>query len=237
MCGRYKLSTPFRDIVRLYNLTADASRYDNAPARYNIAPTQEVAAVRYDKATQERSLDFLRWGLVPYWAKDAKLGYSLINAACETLADKPAFREAFDRRRCLVLADGFYEWKPLGGKTKQPYLIRMLDRAPFAFAGLWERWTDKATGEVIESCAIITCPPNRVCAPIHNRMPAILAKADYAAWLGEVPATRDELEASLKPCPPALMEAVPISTKVNNVKNEGPELAEEVPEAQEARLL
>lgn len=225
MCGRYKLTIPFREIVRLYNLTQIAgSRFDNMPARYNIAPTQDVAAVRLDQAGR-RELVMLRWGLVPYWAKDVKIAFSTINAMAETLATKPAFREALAQRRCLILADGFYEWIATDAKQKQPYLIRMLDQTPFAFAGLWERWKDRERGEVIESCTIITVPPNEVCAPIHDRMPAILAREDYAKWLGVLPASADELRALLKPCP-APMEAVPVSTKVNSPKNEGPELLE-----------
>lgn len=225
MCGRYKLSVPFREIVRLYNLTqANASRFDNMPARYNIAPTQDVPVVLLNRDTKERELVMLRWGLIPYWAKDIKIGYSTINAMCETVQSKPAFKEAFAKRRCLVLADGFYEWTPTETKTKQPWLIRMLDQQPFAFAGLWERWHDKTKNEVIESCTIITCPPNEVCAPIHDRMPAILDREDYAAWLGEKEATPEELRALLKPCPSEVMEAVKVSTKVNNVKNEGAEV-------------
>lgn len=228
MCGRYKLTVPFREIVRLYNLTnVGASRFDNLPARYNVAPTQEVAVVRRSRETGKREFVMLRWGLIPYWAKDSKIGFSTINAMCETLSEKPTFREAFAKRRCLILADGFYEWQPTGAKTKQPFLIRMADESPFAFAGLWERWTNKATGESIESCTIVTTPPNPLCAPIHDRMPAILEPDDYRAWLGEIEATADELRGILKPCP-LDMVAVPIGTKVNNVKNEGPELIQEM---------
>ena len=228
MCGRYKLTVPFREIVRLYELTQpNAARFDNMPARYNIAPTQDVAVVLLNHETRERELGMMRWGLIPYWAKDMKIAFSTINAMSETLATKPAFREAFKYRRCLVIADGFYEWQPTGAKMKQPYLIRMLDQQPFAFAGLWERWKDRERGEVVESCTIVTVPPNDVCAPIHDRMPAILAHEDYAAWLGETDATPHELRAMLKPCAQP-MEAVPISTKVNSPKNEGPELVEPV---------
>lgn len=220
MCGRYKLTVPFREIVRLYELTNSTSdRFDNLRPRYNIAPTQEVAVIRLD-ASRRREFATLRWGLIPFWAKDVKVGYSLINAMSETVADKPSFREAFKTRRCLAIADGFYEWKPMPGKLKQPYLIRMFNDAPFAFAGPWEMWKDKGTGEVIESCTIITCPPNALCSPIHNRMTAILAPEDYAAWLGEVEATPDQLKALLRPFTADLMEAIPISTKVNSVKND-----------------
>jgi putative SOS response-associated peptidase YedK len=200
MCGRYKLELPFSEIVRLYDLTAvHPSRFDNMPARYKIAPTQEVAVVRLN-AEKQREFVMLRWGLIPYWSKDAKGGFTTINAMSETVDTKPAFREPFKKRRCLILADGFYEWMPTGEKSKQPFLIRMQDQAAFAFAGLWDRWKDKGTGNVIESCTIITVPPNPVCVPIHNRMPAILARDDYAAWMGEIDATVEQLKAMLKPC-------------------------------------
>lgn len=229
MCGRYKLTVPFREIVRLYRLTQpNASRFDNMPPRWNIAPTQDVPVVRLDHDTKERALAMMRWGLIPYWAKDVKIGYSTINAMCETVATKPAFREAFAQRRCLVLADGFYEWTPTSAKTKQPYLIRMLDQQPFAFAGLWERWRDKERADTIESCTVITCPPNAICAPIHDRMPAIFAQEDYAAWLGESEATPEQLRAMLRPCPAEDMEAVKVSVKVNNAKNEGAGILEPV---------
>jgi putative SOS response-associated peptidase YedK len=223
MCGRYKLTVPFRELVRLYNVTRVDARHDNMPARYNIAPTQDVAAVRLNPETKQREFVMLRWGLIPYWAKDIKIGFSSINAMCESIAEKLAFKEAFQQRRCLVLADGFFEWVETAPKVKQPYLIRMVDQQPFAFAGLWERWRDRGSGEIIESCTIITCPPNAVCEPIHDRMPAILAKDDYPAWLGEMEASPDELKAMLKACP-LDMEAVIVSTKLNSPKNEGLEL-------------
>src|SRR5438477_11274422 len=150
-----------------------------------VAPTQDILAVRFNPETKERALDMLRWGLVPYWAKDIKIGFSLINAKAETVAEKPAFREAFTKRRCIIPADGFYEWKKLDAKTKQPYAIVMKDRSVFGFAGLWERWKDKVSGEIVQSCAIVTTEPNEVCAPIHNRMPVILSPENYARWLGE----------------------------------------------------
>jgi putative SOS response-associated peptidase YedK len=225
MCGRYKLTVPFREIVRLYNLTQpNALRFDNMPPRYNIAPTQEVAVVRLDRDKQ-REFAMLRWGLIPFWAKDIKIAFSSINAMAETVATKPTFREAFAQRRCLVLADGFYEWTTVAPKQKQPYLIRMLDEQPFAFAGLWERWKDRDKGEIIESCTIVTVPPNDICAPIHDRMPAILAREDYAKWLGEIESTPEELLALLKPCAEA-MEAVKVSSKVNQSKVDGPEVFE-----------
>jgi putative SOS response-associated peptidase YedK len=225
MCGRYKLEVPFSEIVRLYDLTVShPSRFDNMPARYNIAPTQDVAVVRLN-AQGEREFAMLRWGLIPYWAKDIKIAFSTINAIAETLATKPAFREAFLHRRCLVLADGFYEWVATGAKQKQPYLIRVLDQQPFGFAGLWERWKDRERGDVIESCTIVMVPPNDICAPIHDRMRAILARDDYAKWLGEVEATPGELRTMLKACR-VPMEAVKVSPKVNQSKVDSPEVFE-----------
>lgn len=216
MCGRYKLTVPFREIVRLYNLTNSV----NLPARYNIAPTQDVLAITFDAETKKRHGDMLRWGLIPFWAKDTKVGYSLINAKAETIATKPAFREAFKHRRCIIPADGFYEWQKIDAKRKQPYCIAMKDRSVFVFAGLWEQWTDKASGEVIRSCTIITTEPNVLCAPIHNRMPAILEPADYTRWLGEQPASNDALRAMLKPYSAEQMEAFKIGPRIGNVRND-----------------
>jgi putative SOS response-associated peptidase YedK len=148
---------------------------DLAP-RYNIAPTQDVAVVRLNPSTEKRELSMLRWGLIPFWAEDPKVGYSTINARAETVATKPSFREAFKKRRCLVVADGFYEWQRTDGQ-KQPYLIHLKDNSPFAFAGLWERW--RKGEQAIESCSIIVTEPNAVLEPIHDRMPVILSPEDY----------------------------------------------------------
>ena len=226
MCGRYKLTVPFSEIVRLYGVTS----VSNLQPHYNIAPTQDIAVVR--RHEHSRQLAMLRWGLIPWWAKDAKLGLSTINAKAETVASKPAFRDAFKERRCLVIADGFYEWKKLDAKTKQPYLIQMRDHEPFAFAGLWDRWRDRAKDVVLETATIITTEPNELCAPIHNRMPAILARDDYAAWLGEKPAEPAELLTMLKPYPAAEMEAIPIGRRIGNVKFDDPALIEPVGDAE-----
>jgi putative SOS response-associated peptidase YedK len=161
----------------------------------------------------------LRWGLVPYWAKDIKIGFSLINAKAETVAEKPAFRDVFKDRRCIIPADGFYEWRKLDSKSKQPYAIVMKDRSVFGFAGLWERWKDRASGQTIQSCTIITTTPNEVCAPIHDRMPVILELKDYAGWLGEELVDPPHLMMMLKPYPADAMEAYPVSASVGNVKN------------------
>jgi len=170
----------------------------------------------------------LRWGLVPWWAKDIKVGFSNINAKAETVAEKPAFRDAFRERRCIIPADGFYEWKKLDPKTKQPYAIVMKDRGVFGFAGLWERWKDRTTGQTVQSCTIITTTPNEVCAPLHNRMPAILLPESYARWLGEEPTEPPRLLGMLKPYPADAMEAYPVSTRVGNVKNTDASLIEPV---------
>lgn len=222
MCGRYKLTVPFREIVRLYNLTNSV----NLPARYNIAPTQDVLVVIDDAETKQRRAEMMRWGLVPRWAKDVKIGYHLINAKAETVSTRPAYREAFKKRRCIIPADAFYEWQETGHSLKQPYTIAMKDRGVFGFAGLWESWTDKASGEVIRSCTIITTEANELCAPIHNRMPVILDPADYAKWLGELPASNDALQAILKPFPAKRMECFKIGTRIGNVKYDEPSLVE-----------
>ena len=224
MCGRYKLTVSWREIVRLYNLTNSV----NLQPRYNIAPTQDVLAITFDGETKERRGEMMRWGLVPFWAKDTKVGYSLINAKAETIATKPAYREAFKKRRCIIPADSFYEWQATGGKHKQPYLIQMKDHGVFGFAGLWERWTDKSSGEVVRSCTIVTTEPNELCAPIHNRMPVILDADVYSRWLGERPATADELHAMLKPYSAELMECFKIGPRIGNVKYDEPSLIEPV---------
>lgn len=224
MCGRYKLSETYNELARLFGL----SNSINLRPRFNIAPTQDVLAVVDDAETKGRRGEMMRWGLVPVWAKDVKIAYSLINAKAETVAEKPAFRDALKNRRCIIPADGFYEWQKLDAKGKQPYAIVMKDRGVFGFAGLWERWTDKASGEVIRSCTIVTTEPNALLAPIHNRMPVILEPDGYAKWLGEQPATNDELRALLKPYSAKRMDAFKIGPRIGNVKNDEPSLVEPV---------
>lgn len=224
MCGRYKLTVPFPEIVRLYNLTNSV----NLPARYNIAPTQDVLVVIDDTEMKQRRGEMMRWGLVPRWAKDVKIGYHLINAKAESVSTRPAYREAFKTRRCIIPADAFYEWQETGQSLKQPYAIVMKDRSVFSFAGLWEKWTDKTSGEVICSCTIITTEPNELCAPIHNRMPVILDPKNYAQWLGEQLAKNEELHAMLKPFPAERMACFKIGTRIGNVKNDDAALVEPV---------
>ena len=173
--------------------------------RYNIAPTQDVAVVAntLPDTGQEpavKQIEFFHWGLIPSWAKDPKIGNRMINARSETLVEKPSFRNAYKRRRCLVLADGYYEWQKIPGeKTKQPVYIRLKSQKPFAFAGLWEVWKGKGMDEPLRSCTIITCPPNAVLAEIHHRMPVILPAEVYGAWLAPDEQSADTLQPLLVP--------------------------------------
>jgi len=218
MCGRYLITTPVEAIRQIFKV----DQRPNLAPRYNVAPTQAVPIIRRGEGGRE--LITARWGLVPFWAKDLKIGARLINARAETVAAKPAFRDAFRRRRCLVLADGFYEWQKTDD-GKQPHLIRVTGGAPFAFAGLWENWTDKGSGERIDSCTIIVTEANALVAPIHDRMPVILPPESYDLWLDPSSADGTTL---LKPFPTAAMEAFPVSTRVGNVKNDDPGLIEPV---------
>jgi putative SOS response-associated peptidase YedK len=221
MCGRFLNRTPASETARVFG-TANA--LPNYPPRYNLAPTQPALVVRFNPETRERSLDPLRWGLIPFWAKDAKIGYSTINAKAETIAEKPAFRDAFKSRRCIIPADGFYEWqKTTAGKVPHAIMPR---EGNFAFADLWERWKDPASQEIVRSCTIVTGRPNELVAPIHDRMPVILPPETWARWLGEEPASREELLELLKPYPAERMHAYAISTRVNSVRNDEPTLLE-----------
>ena len=227
MCGRATLTTHEDEIARMFGL--DPAATPPLEARYNIAPTQPIAAVRSaargsvrgaaQGAVRGRSLTLLRWGLVPYWAKDPRIGVQCINARRETLATKSHFKEPFRARRCLVVADGFYEWQQQN-KTKRPHHIHLPSKEPFAFAGIWDRWVSN-DGEVIESCAIVTRAAEGRVRELHDRMPVIVAASDYDAWVDESTPT-SVLEAILAKPPPAL-ETTPVSTYVNKADNEGPE--------------
>lgn len=221
MCGRYTLSSPGEAIAELFELAA-APRLE---PRYNIAPTQECAVVR--QGEQGRELRMLRWGLVPYWAVDPSGAGRLINARSETAASKPSFESSFRRRRCLVPADGFFEWRRLGGR-RQPYLVRLRGGPPFAFAGLWDRWVPHQ-GEPLESFTILTTVPNPRVARLHDRMPVILAPASHPRWLD--PAERDpaRLEPLLAPVPEDRVEMFPVSTVVNSPANEDPRCVAPLP--------
>jgi putative SOS response-associated peptidase YedK len=184
---------------------------------YNIAPTQEVAAVVEED--EERKLELLRWGLIPSWAKDPEIGSRMINARGETVSEKPSFRKAFKARRCLILADGFYEWQKIDN-GKQPYHVRMKDASPFAFAGLWEIWN--GDGDGIRTCAIITTEANDFMSEIHHRMPVILHPDDYEMWLDPSFEEKGPLSALLKPYPDYAMETYPMSRRVNRPTNDEP---------------
>jgi len=192
-----------------------------------MAPTDEVATIRQDHKASKRIFSKMRWGLIPYWAKDASISSGTINAMSETAAEKPAFREAIRRRRCLVPADGFYEWKRVVSGRKQPYSIGMADDGLFAFAGLWDRWKDPA-GKVLESCTILTTEANALLKDIHDRMPVILSPDDYDSWLDPGETNPAHVADLLKPFDARLMGVYPVSSAVNSVKNDGPECALEV---------
>jgi len=217
MCGRFQASSSPAELARWFNTTGPVP---NLQQRYNAAPTQALPIVLRGPETGKRRLAALRWGLIPSWAGDVKVAYSMFNAMAETVAIKPAFRDAFKSRRCLVPADAFYEWQKLDANTKQPYRFVLAGGSPMAFAGLWEHWNSPAGGETVTSFTIITTAPNALCAPIHNRMPVILDAADWQTWLGEVPASSDELRALLQPYPAERMEAHMIGPEIGNVRND-----------------
>ncbi len=218
MCGRYAFFSPAEAVKRVFAL-------EDVPAlepRYNIAPTQDVATVRTG-GEGARAFAMLHWGLVPKWAKERAIGNRMINARSETLAEKPSFREAFKKRRCLVLADGWYEWQVAAG-GKQPWFIRSKDARPFAFAGLWERWKEPATGSLLESCTIVTTDAAESIRKIHERMPVVLEETDWDRWMDTAFSDTGVLSGLLKPCDPKTLEAWPVSREVNAPKNQGPEL-------------
>jgi putative SOS response-associated peptidase YedK len=218
MCGRYTLTTPVERLAEEFGF--EASSVD-LPPNYNVAPTQGVAAVLSEGG--ERRLEVLRWGLIPPWADDPQIGSRMINARAETAPEKPSFRRAFRERRCLIPADGFYEWKRTNG-SKQPYYIHMKERRPFALAGLWESWKDD-DGPEIRSCTILTTKPNALAGEIHDRMPVILPTGSYEVWL-DPEADRDELYGLLAPYPEDEMEAYPVSRFVNSPSNNDPRCIE-----------
>jgi len=218
MCGRFTLTV---DPSELRETFANYTFPDQYAPRFNIAPTQPILAIPNDG---RQEADFFAWGLIPSWAKDPSIGSRLINARAEGLAEKPSFRGSFKYKRCLIPADGFYEWKSQPGtKTKVPYFIFLEDRRPFAFAGLWDEWYSPEGGSV-RSATIITTTPNELMAPIHNRMPVILEPEDYARWLDPSPQRPEELSLLLKSYPSGRMLAHPVSTLVNSPANDRPEL-------------
>lgn len=225
MCGRFTLTQSNPQVIQqTFQLTQAP---EGLTPRYNIAPTQPVAAVAHDEHDQ-RKFGWMRWGLIPSWSKDASSASGLINARAESVHEKPSFRAAFKRRRCLVIADGFYEWRKNDDGSKTPMHIRLADGSPFAIAGLWERWTEPESGEDVITCTLITTTPNRLMADIHNRMPVILPPDAYDVWLDRHLENPDTLRHLLIPYDPAQMIAYAVSKKVNNPAYDGPDLIERV---------
>jgi putative SOS response-associated peptidase YedK len=198
------------------------SEAQRAEARYNVAPTQNILGVR--ATSDEREMTFFKWGLIPSWAKDTSMGARLINARSETVEEKPSFRQAFKQRRCIIPADGFYEWQRTGGK-KQPFFFRMRDERPFGFAGLWERWEGE-TGQAINSCTILTTEANDVLRPVHDRMPVILRPDDYELWLDVDARKQDLVKELLRPYAAEEMLGYPVGASINSPRNQGAELIE-----------
>ena len=220
MCGRYTLKSGKDAIATLFSL---AEKLEIEP-RYNIAPTQQIPVVLEDSSDDGRTLEMMHWGLIPSWAKDPSIGARMINARAETVSEKPSYRSAFKKRRCLIVADGFYEWKKTDA-GKQPYYLRLKDESPFGFAGLWESWSMDG-GEELRSVTIITTEPNEVAAEIHNRMPVILPPDLYDAWLETDNDDQEELLSMLSPYPAEEMEAYPVSKRVNRPANDEPGVLE-----------
>jgi putative SOS response-associated peptidase YedK len=220
MCGRFNLRANPRELQDVF----DVLRVPETPQRYNIAPTQTILAIRQTDGSREAVS--VRWGLIPSWAKDLKIGSSLINARADTVATKPAFRSAFKRRRCLIPASGYYEWRGEKG-AKQPFHIHRPDDGLLAFAGMWERW-EPPHAEPVESTTIITTDANATLAEVHNRMPVILPPVEFSTWLAD-DTPREQLELLLRPAAEDLLDFDPIATLVNNVRNEGPDLLAPAP--------
>lgn len=217
MCGRFTLTVDPSELKEAFEHYTFPSQF---VPRFNIAPTQPVLAIPNDA---KNAADFFVWGLIPSWAKDPSVGNKLINARGETVAEKPSFRASFKNKRCLILADGFYEWKATPGtKTKTPYFIHMKDRGAFAFAGLWDEWHSPDGGS-LSTCTIITTEPNDLMSALHNRMPVILDAKDYDRWLDPAPQTPENLLPLVKPFPADRMSAYAVSTLVNKPGNDRPE--------------
>ncbi len=223
MCGRFTLRTPLARVAELFDADAVDAWASRQLPRFNIAPSQAVAAIRWSVERDRRELVPLAWGLVPHWAHDPAIGARMINARAETVATKPAFRDAFRRRRCLVIADGFYEWQNRDG-AKQPYYIRLKKDGPFAFAGLWDR--SEKTDTPIESCTIVTTDANELLHPLHDRMPVVLDARASRQWLDAETSDPEALQKLLHPYPADAMIAYPVSTLVNSPRHDGPECIE-----------
>ena len=213
MCGRFAFYSPAEAAAALFGVEVAPE----LKPRYNIAPTQDIAAIR-NGTEGEREFALLRWGLVPFWAKEPSIGNRMINARAETVAEKPSYRNAYKHRRCLVLADGFYEWQR-GGDVKVPYFISLASGEPFGLAGIWENWTDKETGESLQTTSLITTAANDFMAPLHHRMPVILEASTATEWLAGSADLLDDV-ASITP----KLQAWPVDRRVNNARNDGEDL-------------
>lgn len=226
MCGRYGRRADKQRIAE-WMQAHDTNVFDDsylAPT-YNAAPQSMQPVVRLDEDSGQRELALLRWGLVPSWSKDVKIAFSTINAKAETVATSPAFRESMKRRRCLIPAEWFYEWQKIDAKTKQAYAISMKDESVFAFAGLWDRWKDRQTGQTLETFTIVTTDPNELMEPLHNRMPVIIEAKDYGRWLDPGNPARLPVDL-LRPYDAERMKAWKVSARVGNVRNDDPECVE-----------
>jgi putative SOS response-associated peptidase YedK len=227
MCGRYGRSADKQRIAEAFH--AGKSVFDDsyfAPS-YNVAPQSMQPIIRLDSETGERGLTVMRWGLVPFWAKDGEAAYNRINARAETITDRPAFREAFKRRRCLIPADFFYEWQTVSANIKQPFAFALKHDSLFAFAGLWERWKDRASGSILETYTIITTDANELMEPIHNRMPVILHRRDWGRWLEPGDPQRPPVDL-LRPFDAEQMKAWRVKADVGNVQNNRPDLVQPI---------
>ncbi|WP_033542592.1 SOS response-associated peptidase [Planococcus sp. CAU13] len=224
MCGRFALYADYKMILERFDIDQASFEEEEYEPSYNIAPSQQVAAVISDGSSNR--LGKLQWGLIPPWAKEAKIGYKMINARAETAAEKPSYRNAFKKKRCLIIADSFYEWRK-EETGKKPMLIKMKSDEPFAFAGLWESWKSPE-GETVYSCSILTTSPNNVMESIHDRMPVILSKEAEKIWLDPDVQDIGLLESLLKPFDAAEMEAYEVSDQVNSPKNNTPELIRKI---------
>jgi putative SOS response-associated peptidase YedK len=222
MCGRFTQQRPSAELAALF---AADDLAESPGERFNLAP-QQLGLVVVEREDLRRAIVPYRWGLIPAWAKDARIGNRLINARAETVATTPAFRSAFQKRRCIVPADGFYEWERMTPEIRQPNLIRRADGEPMAFAGLWSIWRDptQPDAEPVRTFSIVTTTANATLEPIHDRMPVILPASTWDTWLAPSPAEPGELLALLQPAPADLLERFPVSKRVNNARNEGPDL-------------
>jgi len=220
MCGRFTQTAPWERVKKEF--ATEALESGSFKPRYNIAPMQTVPIVR--ESSSDRIISTLKWGLVPSWSKDAEIGNRMINARAETLTEKPSFREAFAKRRCLIPTSGFYEWKKTDSGVKQPFYFYLKEKEVFGFAGLWEEWLDKESGELLETFTIITTAANDVLKPVHDRMPVIVKAENYDEWLDPKIKNTERLGKLLAHCPANEMDAHTVSRAINSPTNDSPEL-------------